>query len=507
VARDDTDKRSPSDKVIVRSVQPDYLLPDHEVIEYVRTRRNEPDYLEKAIRLRVRKISRSKHSLDVNLGAPIPPPPNIMKVKGPLPYMHAMAKQHYEEGQSWMRVKDHEKAIGCFKLAAAVRPNDDLIQFDLGYALFAAGRHNEAVPHLTKAMEINAYSSAPHEVLAVMYAEKGDDARAIETLLCAPTSAPMLTTIAEIPGKDEKHADLEREVLELALELKPDFYLTHELLARLLGRLGEIDAAIREAEQALQLKPDDADAAIVLADLKYKAGALEESRHYLLTAQRSRPLDTNLRRVLDRLEAELTNPGVPDSTHVDPSKVTLSRRLPRGTTLKFLRSDKPGHVSVRLRLPAQKDSCEFTDLPVKNGVVALPITIVFVCHSRQDRPTVEKIAEQLQSAGFYVWIDKKDLLPGDPWEEVIEDAIETADFVLVSLSQRSLKKGGYYWREIRYALQQGDRRPVGERFIIPVMIEKVDIPKSLSKIHCEDLTQPGWLERLALAMSPDPEKD
>ena len=175
--------------------------------------------------------------------------------------------------------------------------------------------------------------------------------------------------------------------------------------------------------------------------------------------------------------------------------------------MEFIQSDKPGHVSVRLRLPAQKNPCEFTDLPVKKGIVALPLTIVFLCHSRKDRPAVEKIAEQLQSAGFYVWIDKKDLLPGDAWEEVIEDAIETADFVLVSLSKRSLNKRGYYWREIRYALQQRERRPEGERFIIPVMIERVDIPRSLSKINCEDLTQSGCLERLALAMSPNPKKN
>jgi len=504
---DDTDKSSPRHECIVRSIQPHYLLPDHEVIEYLSTRRDEPDYLEKAIQLRVHKIRRSKDSHDVNCGAPMPPPPNIMEIKERLPYIQCTAKKHYMDGMAWLRANDNEKAIECFNFAVAIRPNDYLIQYDLGLSLLVAKRFKEGVSHLAKAIEINAYTSLPHEALAAMHAEKGDVASAIEILLHAPTSATMLTAIAGILSMNEKHAELEREVLDLAIELRPDYYLTHHRLAHLLGDLGEIDAAIMEAELALKLKPDDANTAILLGHLKYNAGALEESKYYFLIAQRSQPLNTTIRHALNQLEAELRNPGDADVGLIDPKKVSISRRLPKGTILKFIRSDKPGHISIRLRLPAQKDPCEFTDLPVKNGVVVLPLTIVFLCHSRQDRPSVEKIAEQLQSVGFYVWIDKKDLLPGDAWEEVIEDAIETANFVLVSLSQRSLKKEGYYWREIRYALKQRELRPEGEKFIIPVMIEKVDIPKSFSGIHCEDLTQPGWIERLALAMSPEHDKD
>ena len=498
-------KYTVGDKALVCSVQPHYLLPDGEVIEYIRKHRGEPGYLTEAIRLRVKKITRSKHSLDVNAGAPMPPPPNIMELKGNLPYWVCQARQHFKEGLSWLRVNDYEKAIECLGFAAAGRPNDDLIQFHLGCTLLRAGRQEEGLSHLAKAAEINAYDSSPYEVVAAMHEEKGDDEGAINTLLQAPTSSPMLTAIARVLHKDEKNVDLEKEVLGLAIELSPDFSLSHRLLARLLGRSGQIDEAISEAELAIQLKPDDGLSAIVLADLKYKAGAIEESRHYYLTAQRLRPLDTDLRRVLDQLEAELANPGEPDATIADLGKVKVSRVLPKGTELEYLESETPGHVSVRLRLPAQKEPTLFKDLPVKNGVVALPITIVFLCHSRQDRPEVEKVADQLQSIGFYVWIDKKDILPGDAWEEVIEDAIETADFVLVSLSPRALERRGYYWREIRYALQQRDRRPEGERYIIPVMIEKVDIPRSFSGIHCEDLTQPGWLERLALAMSSEPE--
>jgi tetratricopeptide (TPR) repeat protein len=505
MAKDNKGNTESEGKVFVRSVQPHYLLPDGEVIEYVNKHRGEPDYLTEAIRLRVKKIARSKHSLDVNVGAPMPPPPNILKLDGPQPYLVCQARQHYQEGISWIRADNYEKAIECLEFAAAARPNDDLIQLDLGSALFAVGRYEEGIPHLQKAAEINAYTSAPYETLAVAHAERGDDAGAIEILLGAPTSAPMLTTIAQILAKLGKHPDVEKEVLDLALELAPDYYLTHGLLARLFARLDQVDDAVKAAEQALRLRPNNVDAALVLANLKYRTGALEESRHYLLTAQRSRPLDTALRRVLDQLEAELANPGEPDATVADIDKVKLSRGLPKGTKLEYLESEKPGHVSVRVRLPAQKESSLFKDLPVKNGVVALPITIVFLCHSRQDRSEVEKIAAQLQSIGFYVWIDKKDILPGDAWEEVIEDAIETADFVLVSLSQRALEQKGYYWREIRYALQQRDSRPEGERYIIPVMIEKVKIPRSFSRIHCEDLTQPGWLERLALAMSVAPE--
>jgi tetratricopeptide (TPR) repeat protein len=183
------------------------------------------------------------------------------------------------------------------------------------------GRYKEGIPHLQKAAEINAYTSAPYETLAVAHAEKGDDAGAIEILLGAPTSAPMLTTIAQILSNGGEHPYVEKEVLDLALELAPDYYLTHGLLARLFARLDQIDDAVKAAEQTLKLRPNNADAALVLADLKYRTGALEESRHYLLTAQQSRPLDTTLRRVLDQLEAELANPGEPDATIADLDKI------------------------------------------------------------------------------------------------------------------------------------------------------------------------------------------
>ncbi len=504
MADDDHRMTESEGRAFVASIQPHYLLPDGEVIKYVRDHRGEPGYLTEAIRLRAKKIIRSKHSLDVNLGAPMPPPTNILELEGPQPYMVCQAKQHFKEGQSWMRVDDYEKAINCFKFAAGVRPNDDLIQLNLGSALLSAGRYEEGVDHLEKAARINAYSSVPYEKLASVHADKGDDDRAIEILLGAPTSGPMLALMVHILAKEGKHPDVEKEVLDLALELAPDYYLTHGLFARLYNRLGQINDAIKSAEQSLKLRPDNPDAAMVLAQIHYRTGAIEESRHYLLIVLRSHPLDTTIRRWLDQLEAELANPGEPDSIVSDPANVTISRALPKGSEIQFVKSDAPGHVSVQLRLPAQKESSLFKDLPVKSGVVALPITIVFLCHSRQDRSEVEKIADQLQSIGLYVWIDKKDLLPGDAWEDVIEDAIETADYVLVSLSERALEQKGYYWREIRYALQQRDRRPEGERYIIPVMIEKVKIPRSFSGIHCEDLTQSGWLERLALAMSPAP---
>jgi hypothetical protein len=98
----------------------------------VRKHKGEPGYLVDAIRLRVKKIAQSKHSLDVNVGAPMPPPPNILELDGPHPYMVCQRKTTLQGRHLLDTRNNYEKAIECLEFAAAARPNDDLIQLDLG---------------------------------------------------------------------------------------------------------------------------------------------------------------------------------------------------------------------------------------------------------------------------------------------------------------------------------------------------------------------------------------
>ena len=112
---------------------------------------------------------------------------------------------------------------------------------------------------------------------------------------------------------------------------------------------------------------------------------------------------------------------------------------------------------------------------------------VFLCHSSGDKPTVRKLYQQLKNDGFQPWLDEENLLPGQDWELEIEKAVESADIILVCLSQSSVTKVGYVQKEIKFALDIADRQPEGSIFIIPVKLQSCQIPRRLSNKQWVDL--------------------
>ena len=64
---------------------------------------------------------------------------------------------------------------------------------------------------------------------------------------------------------------------------------------------------------------------------------------------------------------------------------------------------------------------------------------VFLCHAKEDKPTVRELYRQLSAEGWLdVWLDAEKLLPGQEWDIEIEKAVEHADVVLVCLSTHSV---------------------------------------------------------------------
>ncbi len=112
---------------------------------------------------------------------------------------------------------------------------------------------------------------------------------------------------------------------------------------------------------------------------------------------------------------------------------------------------------------------------------------VFLCHSSGDKTAVRKLYQQLKNDGFQPWLDEENLLPGQDWELEIEKAVESADIILVCLSQSSVTKVGYVQKEIKFALDIADRQPEGSIFIIPVKLQDCQIPRRLSNKQWVDL--------------------
>ena len=105
---------------------------------------------------------------------------------------------------------------------------------------------------------------------------------------------------------------------------------------------------------------------------------------------------------------------------------------------------------------------------------------VFLCHSSQDKPIVRELYQRLNAEGWIdPWLDEENLLPGQDWDFEIEKAVETADAVIVCLSNNSVTKEGYVQKEVRKVLDVADEKPEGTIFVIPVRINEVQIPRRL----------------------------
>jgi hypothetical protein len=105
---------------------------------------------------------------------------------------------------------------------------------------------------------------------------------------------------------------------------------------------------------------------------------------------------------------------------------------------------------------------------------------IFLCHSSQDKPIVRELYQRLKAENWIdPWLDEEKLLPGQDWDLEIEKTVETADAVIVCLSNNSVTKEGYVQRELRFVLDIALEKPEGTIFIIPLRLDNCESPRRL----------------------------
>ena len=125
---------------------------------------------------------------------------------------------------------------------------------------------------------------------------------------------------------------------------------------------------------------------------------------------------------------------------------------------------------------------------------------IFLCHSSEDKSKVRKLYQLLQKDGFDPWLDEEKLLPGQDWQIEISKAVKSSDAVIVCLSSKSINKSGYIQKEIKYALDVADEQPEGNIFLIPLKLEKCDVPDRLCRWHWVNFFEDSSYERLIRAL-------
>lgn len=101
---------------------------------------------------------------------------------------------------------------------------------------------------------------------------------------------------------------------------------------------------------------------------------------------------------------------------------------------------------------------------------------IFLAHASEDKELVRDLYQKLNDHGLSPWLDEKDIAPGEEWDKKIKEAIRKSRFFLACLSGRSVTKKGYVQRELRIALSMTEEKPPGAIYLIPGLLEDVEIP-------------------------------
>ena len=99
--------------------------------------------------------------------------------------------------------------------------------------------------------------------------------------------------------------------------------------------------------------------------------------------------------------------------------------------------------------------------------------MLFLSHSFRDKAVVRTLAQDLEHAGFTVWLDEWRIRIGECIATAIEHAITDCRFVVLALSPHAVSSGwvdrewkAKYWMEVQD----------GRICVLPVIIEKCEVP-------------------------------
>jgi hypothetical protein len=125
-----------------------------------------------------------------------------------------------------------------------------------------------------------------------------------------------------------------------------------------------------------------------------------------------------------------------------------------------------------------------------NMLPARPLQ-TFISYSRVNQQFALRLAGELKSAGFSVWMDQFDIPTGSRWDDEIEKALRESQIFLFIMTPASIASENAK-DEVGYAIDHGKR-------ILPVLLEECEIPLRLRRLQYVDFTKKSFDEGIASA--------
>jgi ferric-dicitrate binding protein FerR (iron transport regulator) len=108
----------------------------------------------------------------------------------------------------------------------------------------------------------------------------------------------------------------------------------------------------------------------------------------------------------------------------------------------------------------------------------------FISYSRADKEFAIKLARELRSSGYPIWLDQFDIPAGSRWDDEVERALRECSIFMIILTPASIASMNVK-DEIGFAIHYGKR-------ILPILVEKCQVPLRLSRFQYVDFTMKSF---------------
>jgi len=197
---------------------------------------------------------------------------------------------------TWEQVSHWKNSITIFKHTIKVTdkkyPNLAIVHNNLGIALFAEQKNEEAISHYKMAIKLNPdYALAHNNLGAVLFAKQKNE-EAISHYKMAIKLNPDYAEAHNNLGAALFNAKMTEEAIDYfkeAIKLNPDFADAHNNLGAALVAEGKMEEAISHYKMAIKIKPDYVEAHNNLGNALFQKGEMKEAINHYREALKLKP--------------------------------------------------------------------------------------------------------------------------------------------------------------------------------------------------------------------------
>lgn len=192
----------------------------------------------------------------------------------------ASAEGLYTIGLRFLWAEDYEKALPYLIETVKRNPGHALAYFQIGYCLARLGRYKEAIGPYRQAIRIRPEDADIHNNLCVAYGRVGLYGDALESCKQAIQLKPHLAEGYNNLGWSYQRLGRYQEAIESckeAIRLNPDFVLAHYNLGNNYAALKQYEKAIDSYKEAIRIKFDYPEGHLDLGAAYFHTGRFDEA--------------------------------------------------------------------------------------------------------------------------------------------------------------------------------------------------------------------------------------